>query len=107
MERVGTCPYGGQGAAATSLVSFPTQGGRESCLKGGSERVLVLGGLCPAMLRAASTNCPFTEPLKESPVWGPWLLKLREAKGEGVRWEDGHLPADCCTLGKAMQSAKD
>lgn len=68
---------------ATSLVSFPTQGGRESCLKGGSERVLILGGLCPAMLRAASINCPFMEPLKESPVWGPWLLKLRSQRRGG------------------------
>lgn len=68
------------------LSPIHAQGGRESCLEGGSERVLILGGPYPAMPRGASTNCPFMEPLKESPVRGPWLLKLGEAKGEGVRW---------------------
>lgn len=59
-----------EGAVVTSLVPFHTQGGRESCPGGGYERVLILGGPCPAMPTAANTDCPFMEPVKEFPVWG-------------------------------------
>lgn len=58
-----------EGVVVTSLVPFHTQGCRESCPEG-CERVLILGGLCPAMPTAANTDCPFMEPLKEFPVWG-------------------------------------
>lgn len=86
------------------LSPFHAQGGRESRLGGGSERALILGGPCPAMPRAASTNCPFMEPVKESPVWGPWLLKLGEAKRQGWGKEREHQPADRCTVSKTQNS---
>ena len=41
---------------------FCTQGSRESCLGEGSERVLIPGGPCPTVPRAASTSCLFMEP---------------------------------------------
>ena len=69
------------------LSPFYTQEGRESCLGEGSK--IIPGGPCPAVPRAVSINCPFMEPFKESAVWGTWLLKLVEGKGEGVGWGGG------------------
>lgn len=52
---LGEVEVGARSSHNTHLPPFHAQGSRQGCQGGGSGRVLILGGSCPAMLRAAQT----------------------------------------------------
>lgn len=100
-------PEEGREQLPPHLSPIHAQGGRESCLEGGSERVLILGGPLSSNAKRSQHKLPFHGTTQRVPCSGALVAQAgRSQRRGGEVGTEGHLPADCCILRKTRKSAK-